>query len=102
LSNSSKPQATFRLLNKLIQLERCVAFLLIYYKNVTLEQIIVVLFGRFMDGQHHRAPEHIYNMIFTSSFSSKIPLLYKLYLRDRYDKIKHIYFICWENSKSYL
>ncbi|CAF4685517.1 unnamed protein product [Rotaria sp. Silwood2] len=48
-SNSSNPQttqATFKLLNKLIQLERCVAFILKYYKNITLEQIIAVLFGR--------------------------------------------------------
>ncbi|CAF4836489.1 unnamed protein product, partial [Rotaria sp. Silwood2] len=39
-SNSSNPQttqATFKLLNKLIQLERCVAFILKYYKNITLE-----------------------------------------------------------------
>ncbi|CAF3393059.1 unnamed protein product [Rotaria socialis] len=96
-SNSSNPQraqATFKLLNKLIQLERCVAFILNYYKNVTLEQIIAVLFGRFVDNQHHRAPEHLYDMVFKSSFSSKIPLLYKLYLRDRDDKIKQIYFIC--------
>ncbi|CAF3975291.1 unnamed protein product [Rotaria magnacalcarata] len=65
-SNSPTPQkvqATFKLLNKLIQLERCVAFILNYYKNVTLEQIIAVLFGWFVDNQHHRAPEHLYGMV---------------------------------------
>jgi hypothetical protein len=71
-----------------------VAFILKYYKNITLEQIIAVLFGRFVDAQRHRAPDHFYEMVFTSSFSSKVPLLYKLYLRDRYDKIKQLYFIC--------
>ncbi len=59
-----------------------------YYKNITLEQTIAVLFGRFVNCQRNRAPEHIYELVFTSSFSSKIPLLHELFLRDRNDKIK--------------
>ncbi|CAF1259460.1 unnamed protein product [Rotaria sp. Silwood1] len=100
-SNSSNPQTTkaiFKLLNKLIHLERCVAFILKYYKNITFEQIIAVSFGWLVDAQRHRAPQHLYDMVFTPSFSSKVPLLYKLYLPDRDDKIKHIYFICTFND----
>ena len=35
-------------------------------------------------------------MVITPSFLSKFPLLYKLYLQIRYDKIKQISFICAE------
>ncbi len=52
-------EATFKLLNKLLQLKRCLAFLLLYYENIQLEHILVVLFGRFNDPQHHRSPEYI-------------------------------------------
>jgi len=81
------------LFQKLLQLERGVAFILLYYK-IQLEHILVVLSGRFNDLKNHRSPEYIYQMLFESSFSKSIPLLHKLYLRDRNEKNKQIYFIC--------
>ncbi|CAF3888835.1 unnamed protein product [Rotaria sp. Silwood1] len=91
--NIERKTASFRLFRKLLQLERGIAFILLYYK-IELEQILVVLFGRFIDSKGHRSPEHIYEMLFESSFAKTIPLLQKLYLRDRNEKHKQLYFIC--------
>ncbi|CAF5006173.1 unnamed protein product [Rotaria sp. Silwood1] len=91
--NIERKTASFRLFRKLLQLERGIAFILLYYK-IELEQILVVLFGRFINSKGHRSPEHIYEMLFESSFAKTIPLLQKLYLRDRNEKHKQLYFIC--------
>jgi hypothetical protein len=80
-------------MKKLLQLERGLGFILLYYK-IELEHTLVILYGRFNDSKNHRSPQYIYQLVFESSFSKNIPLLHKLYLRDRNEKNKQIYFIC--------
>ncbi|CAF5114508.1 unnamed protein product, partial [Rotaria sp. Silwood1] len=42
-SSNETTQATHRLLHKMLQLERCVAFILQYYQNIELQNLLVVL-----------------------------------------------------------
>ncbi|CAF1130601.1 unnamed protein product [Rotaria sordida] len=92
-TNTERKNSSFKLFQKLLQLERGLAFILLYY-NIQLEHVLVVLFGRFNYSKNHRSPDYIYRMLFESSFSKNIPLLHKLYLRDRDEQNKQLYFIC--------
>ncbi|CAF2058612.1 unnamed protein product [Rotaria magnacalcarata] len=93
LINIERKKSSFKLFQKLLQLERGLAFILLYY-GIQLEYVLVVLFGRFNDSKNHRSSEYIYRILFESSFSKNIPLLHQLYLRDRDGHNKQIYFIC--------
>ncbi|CAM4946611.1 unnamed protein product [Rotaria socialis] len=93
LINIERKKSSFKLFQKLLQLERGLAFILLYY-GIQFEYVLVVLFGRFNDSKNHRSPEYIYRILFESSFSKNIPLLHQLYLRDRDGHNKQIYFIC--------
>ncbi|CAF4197044.1 unnamed protein product, partial [Rotaria sordida] len=56
-SSNETTQATHCLLHKMLQLERCGAFILQYYQNIELQHLLVVLCGRFDNCHHNRSPE---------------------------------------------
>ncbi|CAF1577643.1 unnamed protein product [Rotaria magnacalcarata] len=91
--NNDKAQATHRLLHKMLQLERSIAFILQYYQNVELNHILAVVCGRFNDCHGNRSPDVIYKSIFESRFSTKIPLLNELYELEKHHMTKKLYFI---------
>ncbi|CAF1682208.1 unnamed protein product [Adineta ricciae] len=63
--------------------ERCAAFLLQYYKNIRIDHLLIILFGRFNHSHRHRSPDYIYESVFESAFAAKLPLLRQLYKLDR-------------------
>ncbi|CAF2457283.1 unnamed protein product [Rotaria sp. Silwood2] len=74
---------TYLLCRKLMQLERTLNFILIYFNGVKLENLVVALVARF----HHRlSPQQIYKLLFQSTFSNKIPLLNQLYQLEHEQK----------------
>lgn len=81
---------TYALLRKLMQLERTLSFILIYFNGAKLENLLVALVGRF---HHRRSPQQVYKLVFQSTFSNKIPLLNRLYQFEHQRKSKQLYFI---------
>jgi hypothetical protein len=83
------PLATYTLMHKLMQLERSLQFLQIYFGGSKVESFLVALVGRF----NKHAPEHTYQKVFESKFGNKIPILKKLYQLEKEEKTKQLYFI---------
>ncbi|CAF1495329.1 unnamed protein product [Rotaria sp. Silwood1] len=81
---------TYILCQKLMQLERTLNFILIYFNGAKLENLLVALVGRF---DHRRSSQQIYKLLFQSTFSNKIPLLNQLSQLEHEQKSKQLYFI---------
>jgi hypothetical protein len=81
---------TYTLMHKLMQLERSLQFLQIYFTDAQIDSFLVALVDRF---NNRHAPEHRYKKVFQSKFPKKIPLSNKLCQLEYARKTKQLYFI---------
>jgi len=87
---NNQNMSTYNLVRELLQLERLINFVLLYFVGAKIDNLLVALVGRF---HHTHSPQQVYKSVFKSHFVNKIPLLYKLFKLEDEHKSKQLYFV---------
>jgi hypothetical protein len=68
---NNQNMSTYNLVRKLLQLERLINFVLLYFVGAKIDNLLVALVGRF---HHTHSPQQVYKSVFKSHFVSSVEI----------------------------